>query len=109
MQVGLGSPLHGRLWLLRRWLRYPRPRGVCIHGGDEQQHHQKLSSKEQVDLGHGESGAGVSEHSLSPLSRFGTISPANDQQKQAWLTVQTPAELKQGRAWQRASLRSCAD
>mgnify|MGYP007101604011 CR=1 FL=1 len=91
MQIGLGSPLQGGLWLLQGWLRCPRPRGVCIHGGDEQQHHQKLSSKEQVDLGHGESGAGVSEHSLSPLSPFEILSPANDQRKQAALAVYAPA------------------
>jgi hypothetical protein len=53
-QVGLGSPLHGRLWLLQRWLCRLQPRGGCVHGGDEQQHHKQLSSEDQVDLGHGE-------------------------------------------------------
>ena len=87
MQIGLGSPLQGGLWLLQGWLRCPRPRGVCIHGGDEQQHHQQLSSKEQVDLGHGESGAGVSEHSLSPLAPFWINPPAKEQLLQAALAV----------------------
>lgn len=54
MQVGLGSPLHGQLWLFQRWLCRLDPWGSCVHGGDEQQHHQQLSSEEQVDLGHGD-------------------------------------------------------
>ncbi|MFM7239049.1 MAG: hypothetical protein ACKOZN_05540, partial [Cyanobium sp.] len=70
-----------------RWLRCPRPRGVGIHGGDEQQHHQQLSSKEQVDLGHGEKGSGVSEHSLSPSTPFWINSPAKEQRLQAALAV----------------------
>ncbi len=87
MQVGLGRPMHGRLWLLHRWLRRPRPRGGCVHGGDEQQHHQQLSREEQVDLGHGEKGSGVSEHSLSPLAPFWISSPAKEQRLQAALAV----------------------
>lgn len=85
MQVGLGRPMHGRLWLLHRWLCRPRPRGGCVHGGHEQQHHQQLSSQEQVDLGHGERGAGVSEHSLSPLTPFRISSPAKEQRNQSAL------------------------
>ena len=92
MQVGLGSPLHGRRWLLRWWLRRPRPRGGFVHGGDEQQHHKQLSREEQVDLGHGERGAGVSEHSLRPLARFWLSSPAKEQ----W-----PLAARSGRTWQR--------
>ena len=85
MQVGLGRPLHGRLWLLRRWLCRPHPMGACVHGGHEQQHHQQLSSQEQVDLGHGEKGSGVSEHSLSPSVPFWISSPAKEQRLQAAL------------------------
>jgi hypothetical protein len=87
MQVGLGSPLHGWLWLLHRWLRRPRPRGGCVHGGDEQKHHQQLSREEQVDLGHGEKGSGVSEHSLSPSVPFWISSPAKEQRLRAALAV----------------------
>ena len=85
MQVGLGSPLHGRLWLLHRWLCRPRPMGACVHGGHEQQHHQQLSSKEQVDLGHREKGSGVSEHSLSPSAPFWINPPAKEQRLQSAL------------------------
>ena len=92
MQVCLGSPLHGRRWLLRWWLRRPRARGGFLHGGDEQQHHQQLSSEEQVDLGHGEKGSGFSEHSLRPLNRFWISSPAKEQ----W-----PLAARSGRVWQR--------
>jgi hypothetical protein len=87
MQVCLGSPLHGRRWLLRWWLRRPRLRGGFVHGGDEQQHHQQLSREEQVDLGHGEKGSGVSEHSLSPSIPFWINSPAKEQRLQAALAV----------------------
>ena len=90
MQVGLGSPLHGRLWLLRRWLCRPRPRRGSVHGGNDGKHHQQLSSKEQVDLGHGEKGSGVSEHSLSPLVPFWISSPAKEQRLQAALAVYAP-------------------
>ena len=87
MQVGLGSPLHGRLGLLRRWLYRPRPMGGYVHGGHEQQHHQQLSREEQVDLGHGEKGSDVSEHSLSPSAPFWISSPAKEQRLQAALVV----------------------
>lgn len=90
MQVGLGSPLDGRLWLLQRGLCRPRPMGACVHGGHEQQHHQQLSREEQVDLGHGERGAGVSEDSLSPLALFWILSPAKEQLLQAALAVYAP-------------------
>ncbi len=90
MQVGLGSPLHGRLWHLQRCLRRPRPMGACVHGGDEQQHHQQLSREEQIDLGHGERAAGVSEDSLSPLALFWILSPAKEQLLQAALAVHAP-------------------
>jgi hypothetical protein len=87
MQVGLGSPLHGRAWLLQRWFCRRHLRGGGVHGGDNQQHHQQLSSQEQVDLGHGEKGSGVSEHSLSPMVPFWNISPAKEQWLQAALAV----------------------
>ena len=90
MQVGLGRPMHGRLWLLHRWLCRPRPRGGCVHGGDEQQHHYQLSSEEQVDLGHGEKGSGVSEHSLSPSAPFWINSPAKEQRPQTALVGLLP-------------------
>ena len=90
MQVGLGSPLHGRLWLLQHRLCRLQPWGGCVHGGDEQQHHKQLSSEEQVDLGHGEKGSGVIEHSLSPLARFWLSSPAKEQRPQASLAVCAP-------------------
>jgi hypothetical protein len=61
----------------------PSPWVRCVHGGDEQQHHNQLSSEEQVDLGHGEKGPGVSEQSLSPLARFWPSSPAKEQRLQA--------------------------
>ena len=79
MQVALGSPLHGQPWLLHWRLRRPRLWAGCVHGGDEQQHHQQLSSQEQVDVGHGENGSGVSEQSPSYLTRFWPSSPANEQ------------------------------
>jgi len=79
MQVGLGSPLHGQPWLLHWRLRRPRPWGGCVHGGDEQQHHQQLSSQEQVDVRHGEMGSGVNGYSLSPLACFWLSSPAKEQ------------------------------
>lgn len=90
MQVGLGRPMHGRLWLLHRWLCRPRPRGGYVHGGHEQQHHQQLSREEQVDLGHGEKGSDVSEHSLSPSAPFWISSPAKEQRLQAALAVYAP-------------------
>lgn len=90
MQVGLGSPMNGQLWLLQRRLCRPRLRGACIHGGDEQQHHQQLSCEEQIDLGHGEREAGVSEDSLSPLALFWILSPAKEQLLQAALAVHAP-------------------
>ena len=90
MQVGFGSPLHGQPWLLQRWLCRLQPWGRCVHGGDEQQHHNQLSSEEQVDLGHGEKGSGVSEHSLSPSAPFWISSPAKEQRLQAALAVYAP-------------------
>ena len=79
MQIGLGSPLDWLLWHLHWRLRRPRPWGGCVHGGNEQQHHQQLSSQEQVDVRHGEMGSGVSGHSLSPLACFWLSSPAKEQ------------------------------
>jgi hypothetical protein len=64
--------------------------GACVHGGHEQQHHQQFSREEQVDLGHGEKGSGVSEHSLSPVTPFWIISPAKEQWLQAALAVYVP-------------------
>jgi len=90
MQVGLGRPMHGRLWLLHRWLWRPRPRRGSVHGGNDGKHHQQLSSKEQVDLGHGEKGSGVSEHSLSPSAPFWINSPAKEQLLQAALPAHAP-------------------
>ena len=90
MQVGLGSPLLGGLRLLQRWLCRFQPWGRCVHGGDEQQHHNQLSSEEQVDLGHGEKGSGVSEQSLSPLARFWLSSPAKEQRPLASLAACAP-------------------
>ena len=90
MQVGLGSPLHGRLWLLQHRLCRLQPWGGCVHGGDEQHHHKQLSSEEQVDLGHGEKGSGVSEHSLSHLVLFWIRSPAKEQLLQAALPAHAP-------------------
>lgn len=96
MQVGLGSPLHGRLWLLQHRLCRLQPWGGCVHGGDEQQHHKQLSSEEQVDLGHGEKGSGVSEHSLSHLVLFWIRSPAKEQLLQASLAVCAPGRDRTG-------------
>jgi len=96
MQVGLGSPLHGRHWLLQHWLCRLQPWGGCVHGGDEQQHHKQLSSEEQVDLGHGEKGSGVSEHSLSPSAPFWINSPAKEQRPQASLAVCAPGRDRTG-------------
>jgi len=99
MQVGLGRPMHGRLWLLHWRIWRPRPRRGSVHGGNDGKHHQQLSSKEQVDLGHGEKGSGVSEHSLSPLARFWLSSPAKEQRPQASLAVCARAETEQVASW----------
>ena len=85
MQVGLGSPLHGRLWLLHWRIWRPRPRRGSVHGGNDGKHHQQLSREEQVDLGHGEKGSGVSEHSLSPSTPFWINPPAKEQRLQSAL------------------------
>ena len=90
MQVGLGRPMHGRLWLLHRWLWRPRSRRGSVHGGNDGKHHQQLSREEQVDLGHGEKGSGVSEHSLSPSTPFWINSPAKEQRLQSALVGLIP-------------------
>jgi hypothetical protein len=90
MQVGLRRPLHGQLWLLHWRIWRPRPRRGSVHGGNDGKHHQQLSREEQVDLGHGEKGSGVSEHSLSPSAPFWISSPAKEQRLQAALAVYAP-------------------